>query len=261
MFDDSMIGVPDVQADFCEQQIFDDNCAVVAETSIINQFCPGLNLSQEEAAYISASNGWYHPGAGTGMDDVGHMMDIFGVGNHANTNATAMDLALELQQGHGVIVSVNSAELWDTGPLAELKHAICKACGLDNPHWNPADHAVTITGIDVSDPDHPMAIVNDSGVGCTMKYPLDKFIDAWENGGCCYVATNEPLPSMPLGKSYSGFWDRFDLPEVVSKSASLITGAIVGWATDDAGIAAASGMAAGRIVSSLFDNESFMRSI
>ena len=50
MFDDDMIGAPDVQSEFCEQQIFTDNCAVVAETSIINQFCPELNLDQETAA-------------------------------------------------------------------------------------------------------------------------------------------------------------------------------------------------------------------
>ena len=41
-----------------------DNCAVAAETSLINQFTGG-HLSLDDASYISASNGWYHPGMGT----------------------------------------------------------------------------------------------------------------------------------------------------------------------------------------------------
>lgn len=265
MYDADMIGIPDVQADFCEQQIFDDNCAVVAETSIINQFCPGLNLDQETAAYISATNGWYHPGGGTSPDAIGNMMDKFGIDNHTNTCATAADLAMELQQGHGVIVGVNSSELWETGPLAEIKHEICKACGLDNPVWSPADHAVTITGIDVSDPDHPMAILNDSGVGATVKYPLDKFIDAWENSGCYYVATNDPLPSMSnVGSELSQFWGRSPWVDAAAGVASFATGAVVGYLTDDLEVGAYSGQLAGAVVydlCNLLDDDNFARSI
>lgn len=261
MYDD-MIGIPDVQSDFCEQQIFDDNCAVVAETSIINQFCPGLNLDQETAAYISATNGWYHPGRGTSPDVIGNMMDKFGIGNHTNTCATAADLAWELQQGHGVIVGVNSSELWETGPLAEIKHEICKVCGLDNPVWSPADHAVTITGIDMSDPDHPMAILNDSGVGATVKYPLDKFIDAWENSGCYYVATNDPLPSMlNVGSELAEFWGNLTLVDVAAGAAAFSAGVVTGLFTDDLEVAKISGMVAGSLVYDLFGDENFARAI
>lgn len=262
MFDDGMIGAPDIQADFCEQQIFDDNCAVVAETSIINQFCPDLNLDQETAAYISATNGWYHPGAGTSPDVIGNMMDTFGIDNHVNTSATAMDLAHELQQGHGVIVGVNSSELWEQGPLADLKHAICKAFGLDNPVWSPADHAVTVTGIDTSDPDHPMVVINDSGVGGTTVYPLDKFIDAWENSGCHYVATNDPLPSLQnVGSELSEFWGRISVRDAASGVAAFATGAVVGAYTGSVELADASGQLAGAIVSDLLSDDVFARSI
>ena len=259
---DDMIGSPDIQADFCEQQIFDDNCAVVAETSIINQFCPDLHLDQETAAYISATNGWYHPGVGTSPDMIGNMMDKFGIDNHTNTCATAADLAWELQQGHGVIVGVRSSELWETGPLADIKHAICKACGLDNSVWSPADHAVTITGIDTSDPDHPMAIINDSGVGATVTYPLDKFIDAWENSGCYYVATNDPLPSLQnVGSELSNFWGNLQLPDIASGAAAFTVSAATGYLTGDPELAFLSGELAGNVVQKLFDDEGFARAI
>lgn len=243
MMDDGMIGCPNIQSDFCEQQIFDDNCAVVAETSIINQFLPDVNLDQETAAYISATNGWYQPNAGTSPNVIGNLMDEFGIGNHTNTCATASDLAWELQQGHGVIVGVNSAELWDTGALADLKHELIKKCGLDNSTFMPANHAVTVTGIDVSDPDNPMVTINDSGVGATMSYPLEKFVDAWENSDCFYVATNDPLPTLQDCKeSLSHFWGASKYGDAgepsiwsdiaaVAKPAAVILGGVAGIAT------------------------------
>lgn len=261
MFDDDMIGAPEVQSEFCEQQIFSDNCAVVAETSIINQFCPGLNLDQETATYISASNGWYHPGEGTSPDVIGNLMDKYGIDNHTNTCATIEDLAWELEQGHGVIVSVNSAELWDSGPFAELKHELLKACGLDNPVWTPADHAITITGIDKSDPDHPMAIVNDSAVGATVRWPMEKFEDAWENGGCYYVATDAPLPSLQnVVSGPSGSLGGINASGLIPDVAGLASAGIASLFTKDPMLISKCGQFAQTITAKLLDDD-FARSI
>ena len=54
-----------------------------------------------------------------------------------------------------------------------------------------------MTGFDVSDPDHPMVIVNDPGSpdGQGAAYPLDRFMDAWENSNFHMTATDNPLPS------------------------------------------------------------------
>ncbi|MBQ8015501.1 MAG: hypothetical protein IJ264_04865, partial [Clostridia bacterium] len=53
-----------------------------------------------------------------------------------------------------------------------------------------ADHAVQVIGIDYSDPDNPMVILNDSGHpdGCGEMVPLDDFVDAWEDSGCQMIA-------------------------------------------------------------------------
>ena len=47
-----------------------------------------------------------------------------------------------------------------------------------------ANHAVEVIGIDYSDPEHPMVILNDSGPqnGCGEMVPLDQFLDAWQDG-------------------------------------------------------------------------------
>ena len=74
MFDpNKVIGDSDTQADFCETQIFSGNGAVCAETSLINQFFPDLDLDQSKAAYISAQNGWYNPEEGISPDFSGEV--------------------------------------------------------------------------------------------------------------------------------------------------------------------------------------------
>ncbi len=196
LYDDAspdILGVPNAQADFWEMQEFADNCEPTAEASIIRQF--GFdNISTNEFAYISHANGWYQPGGGTSPEHIGDMMDLFGVENHSVENASVEDLAAELAQGHGVIVGVHSGELWNSNPLQNF---FADVFGLDNPVDSPADHAVSVTGIDNSDPDNPMVILNDPGDpnGQAHPYPLDKFMDAWENSNFIMTATDNPLPA------------------------------------------------------------------
>ncbi len=187
---------------------------VFLEVPIINQF--GHDLTIEEAAYISASHGWYQPGGGTSPDVIGNMMDYCNIPNHTVMNATIADLAHELQQGHGVIVGVNSEELWQQGPLAELWQTIKEAFGWENP----ADHAIVVTGIDVSDPENPQVIINDSGHpdGNGARYPLDQFVDAWENSGFYYTATDTPMPGTD-----TGILDSIDFSKWISAIAGVAT--------------------------------------
>ncbi len=203
-----------------ELQPTDDTCAVVSEMSIINQF--GHDLSIEDAAYISSSNGWYMPGEGTSTAHIGNMMDLYNIPNHTVTNASIADLAAELQAGHGVIVGVNSEELWSSGPLEEMWLSIKSALGLDTSLIAPADHAIVVTGIDLSDPNNPQVIINDSGHpdGEAACYPLDKFMDAWQNSDFYYTATDQAMPGTDtnalLGADFSNW-----LPELAGGVAAI----------------------------------------
>lgn len=199
-----------------------DNCAVAAQVSIINQFAPD-DLCLNDATYTSLSEGWYLPGHGTHPEHIGSLMDLHGIPNHTVYNATIEDLAMELQHGHGVIVGVRSAELWDDGVLDKIKRFFEKAFGLDTAEFNPADHAVVVTGIDVSDPANPMVIINDSGTpnGAAVRYPLDQFVDAWENSNFYYTSTSIPIPETPHPvPSDIGF----DIGRFLGITTTLVTG-------------------------------------
>jgi hypothetical protein len=131
---------------------------------------------------------------------------------------------MELQNGHGVIVGVNSGELWDTGLLGELKNFLIEAFGLDSSAFIGADHAVTVTGIDVSDPGNPMVILNDSGdpYGAGASYPLDKFMDAWEHSDFYYTATDVAIPDHATANSLN-----FDIGDFLGIGTTLLTGDVV----------------------------------
>ncbi len=193
------IGDPDFQTDYWQPQDMQDNCAVAAQTSIINQFVNGT-VSLEDSTYVAFSNGWYHPGFGTSMEDSGNLLEAYGISTHQVDNASVFDLATELQHGHRVIVGVNSNELWEQGPMQELWNWVIEKFGFDKAEFNPADHAITVTGIDTSDPANPQVIINDSGHpdGAAVHYPLDRFMDAWENSGFHYIATDfAPKQAVP----------------------------------------------------------------
>jgi hypothetical protein len=77
-----------------------------------------------------------------------------------------------LDNGNKVIVGVDSGQIW---------------YGDENNIFSPentADHAVEVIGIDKSDPDNPMVVLNDSGSpdGCGELVPLDVFENAWNAG-------------------------------------------------------------------------------
>lgn len=219
---DYFIGDPGAQMD---DWIFQDadNCAIAAELSIIHQFV-GDDMSLEEASYISASNGWYDPGFGTSPDEIGNLMDLYGIPSHSVMGATVEQLVMEINQGNGVIVGVNADELWDQGILNDIKQFFLDAFGLDN--INPANHAVTVTGVDLSDPSQPMVVINDSGTpnGAAVKYPLDQFVDAWENSGFYYTATDVPIPDSPYASPSSL---GFDLGDFLGLATTMITGDIL----------------------------------
>lgn len=222
MYDEYFIGDPAEQMDNWMLQTEVDNCAVAAEVSIINQFLDE-DLSLDEASYISAANGWYNPGSGTDPGVIGNMMEIHGIPTHTVMGASIEELVSELQQGHGVIVGVNSSELWDSGSQNNVQQFFNDAFGLDTTEFNPADHAVVITGIDLSNPDCPMVIMNDSGIagGAAARYSLDQFMDAWENSGFYYTSTSVPIPDpeVPSPDSLG-----FDLASFLGMTTTILTG-------------------------------------
>lgn len=171
--------IPDIQ------QQYPDSCAIKSQQIILNEF--GIDVNEDQLVQFSYEQGWYNAdGTGTAAGDVGNLLETANIPVTRQEDANVFNLVSELSQGHKVIVGVDSEELWGNKFMAWLKDFFMG----DTP-----DHALVVAGIDTSDPNNVMVIVDDPGSGEYHKaYPLDQFMDAWSDAQCYMVSTDIPVP-------------------------------------------------------------------
>jgi len=185
-------------------QTTDFTCAIMSQKMILSQF--GIELSEAQLVY-EATSGGFLTSDGTSPEDMGRLLEAHGVSTHQAFGLE--NLLIDLASGHKVIVAVNSGELWGKDWFLDV---------------HGADHALVVNGLDLSDPSNPQAVLNDPGHpnGAGMRVPLDQFLDAWDDSGQFYVATDDAPPNLAsdpiLGAGYDtesgmymnqNFWERF----------------------------------------------------
>lgn len=173
---DKVIGDPESAMENWHWQETDSSCAVASQEFVLEELT-GQDFEEADLRDLAEANGWYMPQAGTPMDDVGNILEHMGLDVERSQGNSIDDIAQCLQDGGQVIVAVDSSELWE---------------GVNDDNFGPgmqADHAVQVIGIDYTDPDEPMVILNDPGAsnGGGAQVPLDEFVDAWEDSGCYMV--------------------------------------------------------------------------
>jgi hypothetical protein len=179
-------GTPWVNQFFWDFQDLSYNCTAAVQYCILQAF--GIEATEAEVTQLALEQGWLTESGGS-FSDLGKVLEYYGVETHSNVNGTIEDVIAELCQGHAVIVPVDAGELWADTFLERLWEWMEDVLGIP-------DHVVWITGVDMSDPDNPQVIVNDTGApdGAGQRYPLSEFIDAWEDHNFAYIATNEAPP-------------------------------------------------------------------
>lgn|SRR5574344_196056 len=172
--ENSYIGMPNPI-----QQNYSDTCAIKSQQIILNQF--GFDVTEDGLVDQATQEGIYNHG--TSMEDVGKLLNDYGIQTHSVAGGDVNQLANELAQGHRVIVGVDSSELWhDNQVVSDFKDFFSG----ENP-----DHALIVAGLDTSDPDNIKVEVIDPGSGDYFKsYPLDQFMDAWHDSKCFMVSTD-----------------------------------------------------------------------
>lgn len=163
------------------QQQYDDTCAIKSQELILNS--AGLNLTEDELRNEAYQNGWYKPGQGTPMEDVGKLLENHGMDVTQIEHGSMYNLVSELSKGHPVIVGVDSGELWNPGPDETFEDII---------RGQQADHALIVGGMDFNE-DFTDGTVNiiDPGTGdYCAGYPINQFEDAWDDSGDFMVSIN-----------------------------------------------------------------------
>lgn len=186
------------------QQSYSDTCAIKSQQLILNDF--GIPITEDQLVQYSIERGWYTgDGSGTYLSDIGKLLSDAGIPCTQSVDANVYDLMDELQQGHKVIVGVDSGELWDNPLLGWLK---------DLFQGDTPDHALIVAGIDTTDTDNPMVVLTDPGTGQPAEpYPLDQFMDAWADSQYFMVTTDVPTPEAVDFFQNNNMAD-FHLPEI-----------------------------------------------
>jgi hypothetical protein len=193
-----VIGDPGDDMTHWHVQTYTDTCAVVTQEYILESVT-GQDFSEDALRQEAIANGWYTPGGGTPLEHVGDLLEAHGVGVERTSGATLEDLATSLSQGEKVIVAVDADEIWSPGQSLMRDDFLEDLTGIPG---QDANHAVEVIGIDNSDPDHSMVVLNDPGHpdGRGAMVPADEFVNAWTDSGCFMVhTTGQNVSEVRLG--------------------------------------------------------------
>ncbi len=174
-------GDPAVDMEHWEFQGPTGRCAIYAQKFVIEEAI-GREVPIEELVAVAEENGWFNETAGGGTTtlNMDKLLEYYGVDHEMSFDNDINSLEEALKDGKNVIVGVDSGQIWYGDP---------------NNIFSPetqADHAVQVIGIDHTDPENPMVVLNDSGTpnGCGELVPLEIFENAWNAGDAQMIVCN-----------------------------------------------------------------------
>ncbi len=172
--EDMVSGTPGDSMEHWEFQGPTGRCALYAQKFVIADLT-GRDIDIEEMVQVAVDNGWFVDDPETGGTmalNTDKLLDYYGVEHEMVFDSDLGALEEALESGNGVIVSIDAHQVWSGKP---------------NDIFSPdtaSDHMVQVIGIDRTDPDNPMVVLNDSGTpeGCGELVPLEVFDNAWSAG-------------------------------------------------------------------------------
>lgn len=175
--EDAVSGNPTESMQLWEFQGDTGRCALYSQKFVIEELT-GQEIDIEELADLAEENGWFDESSGTPLLNMDKVLDYYGIDNDMSFHNDIEQLEDCLNAGGKVIVAVDADEIW---------------YGENDSIFTPGEgpnHAVQVIGIDRTDADNPMVILNDSGNpdGCGELVPMDVFLDAWEDGNCQMIS-------------------------------------------------------------------------
>lgn len=193
-------GNPAEAAPYWREQSLDD-CALMATADVIGQLTKREVSEREIVAVAQRLRSRSHPGPvytlpadasdpnrtghGTEPQDLPVVMATYGIAaalTSGDADTPMETLEHYLAGGHKVIVGVNAELIWGV-PIVNKDHS-------GDP---TADHAVVVTGIDITDVANGKVHLNDSGSarGRDETVPLEVFAKSWATSNDEMVVTRE----------------------------------------------------------------------
>jgi hypothetical protein len=160
---------------------FTEDCGLVSSQDVLNQF--GVNVTEGDVVghaiqygECDVESGDPADSGGTSCAEQAQILGDYGVPAHVESGQSLEQLATDVEQGHGVIASVNAGVLWDKPQFVE---------------GGGTNHAITVTGV-ARDPMTGAVqgfYINDSGDGKSGEFISAQTMTAafQDTGGNCVV--------------------------------------------------------------------------
>ena len=164
-----------------------NSCAVAVQTDILNDF--GINVSEAELRDLGEDLGVFTESGGTPLEDVGKLLEHFGIEVERGHHFDLEDLMEAKANGEKVIIGLDAAEIWNDPSIQD--HPLERMSGgfVDIP---TAGHAVEFKGVVEDIAGNHYVVLDDPGhpYGHNVRIPLEDFDDAWDDFGHFAVITN-----------------------------------------------------------------------
>ena len=158
-----------------------DTCAIVSQGYILDSYLDH-DFTENELVNHAIDKGYYTPGCGTFMYDVGKLLEDYGVTVERTEGNKFNDILEKLNNNQKIIVGVDSNEIWANSSSEQLK---------DLFFMPEANHAVQVIGYNnesqtviLNDPGHP----DGKGMGVNLR----SFEEAWQDSNNFMVSAEPP---------------------------------------------------------------------
>ena len=164
-----------------------NSCAVAVQTDILNDF--GINVSEAELRDLGEDLGVFTESGGTPLEDVGKLLEHFGVEVERGRHFDLEDLMEAKANGEKVIIGLDAAEIWHTPGIEDHPLETMTGGLFDRA---AAGHAVEFKGVVEDVAGNHYVVIDDPGhpYGHNVRIPLEDFDDAWDDFGHFAVITN-----------------------------------------------------------------------
>lgn len=167
---------------------FNGTCGLVSCGNVLRE--AGIYISENDIVHFAANNGLCditddpNSCGGTTADQRAEILTDAGIPSHADYNRNLEDIAKDIQDGKGVMISVNAGILWDDPSVYGT---------------GESNHAITVTGYETDDTTGEIIgfYVCDSGrceeSDSTRFIPIDEMKEAYDVPGHSAVITDSPI--------------------------------------------------------------------
>ncbi|MBM9606743.1 C39 family peptidase [Desulfopila inferna] len=160
-----------------------DTCAVVTQEFILDAVT-GHDFSEQELVTHAIEKGYYTPGVGTSCEDVGKILEDYGIEVKRTTGNELSDLEDVIRSGQKVMVGVDCNEINNNSASEQLKDIL---------YMPEANHLFQPIGIDYGSQE---VIVNDPGTfdGQAKRVAISNFLAGWADSNF-FMAQTTNIPA------------------------------------------------------------------